>query len=185
MKQDFQISELAEAAQTSVRTVRYYLEMGLLPLPAADGKFSVFSDDHLNRLRLIALLKESYLPLREIREILLSMAPQDVVDKLKELKKGESKKERSHKSSNARDYIQNLIDEQNVLRNQRSLHAPQPRLIKESQASQGAIDLQGETWQKVQVKEGVEIAFSQSLPTEDQARVREIILFAKKIFNIQ
>jgi DNA-binding transcriptional MerR regulator len=65
------ISELAEAAGVSVRTVRYYIAEGLLPPPA--GARSHYTREHLDRLRLIGQLKEAYLPLREIRRHLTAM----------------------------------------------------------------------------------------------------------------
>lgn len=69
----FGISELAEAAGISVRTVRYYIAEGLLPPPVAAGARSHYSREHLDRLRLIGQLKEAYLPLREIRRHLTEL----------------------------------------------------------------------------------------------------------------
>jgi DNA-binding transcriptional MerR regulator len=64
------IHELAEKAGVSVRTIRYYIEEGLLPPPTYEGKYSFYSTAYLDRLELIRRLKDSYLPLREIREIM-------------------------------------------------------------------------------------------------------------------
>ncbi len=61
------LGELTEEAGVSVRTVRDYIAEGLLPPPEGSGPASVYTAGHLNRLRLIQRLKESYLPLREIR----------------------------------------------------------------------------------------------------------------------
>jgi DNA-binding transcriptional MerR regulator len=61
------LSELTEAADVSIRTVRYYIAEGLLPPPEGSGPASVYTTGHLDRLRLIQRLKEAYLPLKEIR----------------------------------------------------------------------------------------------------------------------
>src|SRR5512136_2217946 len=76
------IHELAERAGISVRTIRYYIEEGLLPQPSYQGKYSYYSPSYLDRLELIRMLKESYLPLREIREIMNSLSDEEVKRKL-------------------------------------------------------------------------------------------------------
>jgi Cd(II)/Pb(II)-responsive transcriptional regulator len=48
------IGELAQVAQTTVETVRYYEKEGLLPEPARTaGNFRVYGSDHVERLRFI------------------------------------------------------------------------------------------------------------------------------------
>lgn len=48
------IGELAEVAQCTVETVRYYEKEGLLPKPArTSGNFRVYNPEHLDRLRFI------------------------------------------------------------------------------------------------------------------------------------
>jgi len=61
------LTELVEAAGVSVRTIRYYIAEGLLPPPLSAGPRAAYTPEHLDRLRLIARLKDAYLPLREIR----------------------------------------------------------------------------------------------------------------------
>jgi DNA-binding transcriptional MerR regulator len=69
MKEDQQytIGELAEKAGVTQRTIRYYTAEGLLPAPDTRGRYALYTTDHLNRLQLIARLKEAYLPLEEIK----------------------------------------------------------------------------------------------------------------------
>lgn len=64
------ISELADVTGVSTRTIRYYIEEGLLPSPEIQGKYSIFDEEYVIRLRLIKFLKEAYLPLREIKLLL-------------------------------------------------------------------------------------------------------------------
>jgi DNA-binding transcriptional MerR regulator len=63
----FKLDELAEKADVSVRTIRYYVQRGLLPPPVFRGRDTVYGEGHLNRLRLIKRLQdERYLPLEAI-----------------------------------------------------------------------------------------------------------------------
>lgn len=67
------LADLTEQAGVTVRTVRYYIAEGLLPPPVTAGRQSAYTRGHLDRLRLIARLKEAYLPLREIRRQLAGL----------------------------------------------------------------------------------------------------------------
>ncbi len=62
----YKLDELAKAAGTSPRTVRYYVQRGLLPPPVFRGKDSTYGHEHLVRLRAIRKLQEAYLPLDAI-----------------------------------------------------------------------------------------------------------------------
>jgi len=60
------LDDLARLAGTSPRTVRYYVQRGLLPPPTFRGKDSAYGEDHLVRLRVIRTLQEAFLPLDAI-----------------------------------------------------------------------------------------------------------------------
>jgi DNA-binding transcriptional MerR regulator len=62
----YKLDELAKAAGTSARTVRYYVQRGLLPPPVFKGKDSAYARDHLVRLMAIKKLQGDYLPLDAI-----------------------------------------------------------------------------------------------------------------------
>ncbi|MCL4562693.1 MAG: MerR family transcriptional regulator, partial [Chloroflexi bacterium] len=55
------IHELARRAGVSVRTIRYYIEEGLLPPPGNLGRYSLYGEEYLDRLELIRQLKAAYL----------------------------------------------------------------------------------------------------------------------------
>jgi DNA-binding transcriptional MerR regulator len=74
------IAELAEAADVSVRTVRYYIAEGLLPPPVTAGARSYYTREHLARLQLIGRLKDAYLPLREIRRHLAALNDETIIE---------------------------------------------------------------------------------------------------------
>jgi len=62
----YKLDELAKAAGTSPRTVRYYVQRGLIPPPSFRGKDSSYSREHLVRLQAIKKLQDAYLPLDAI-----------------------------------------------------------------------------------------------------------------------
>lgn len=80
----YTVGELALRAGVTVRTVRFYTAEGLLPLPGARGKYAFYSDDHLQRLRLIARLKASFLPLNEIKARIGKLSADEVLERLAE-----------------------------------------------------------------------------------------------------
>jgi DNA-binding transcriptional MerR regulator len=61
------IGKLAEAANVTQRTIRYYEELELLkPLSRGDNRFRYYDETHVARLEAIKLLKDSGLGLKEI-----------------------------------------------------------------------------------------------------------------------
>ena len=85
------LTDLADRAGVSTRTVRYYIQQGLLPKPEARGPGAHYTGEHLDRLLLIKRLQREHLPLGEIRRVLESSV-------------GESKPPQS-----ARDYIRTVL----------------------------------------------------------------------------
>ena len=72
MRQDNQdercygIEELAELGGVTRRTVRYYVQRGLLPTPLGTGRGPHYTAAHLERLMHIRTLQETGVPLAEI-----------------------------------------------------------------------------------------------------------------------
>jgi DNA-binding transcriptional MerR regulator len=63
----FDLVELSKRAGVTPRTVRYYVQQGLLPSPGARGPAARYDAAHLMRIRLIRRLQQEHLPLAEIR----------------------------------------------------------------------------------------------------------------------
>jgi DNA-binding transcriptional MerR regulator len=74
----FTLESLCERADVTVRTVRYYISEGLLPPPSGSGPAARYGQAHLDRLAVIAMLKDRYLPLREIRRTLDTLTAPDI-----------------------------------------------------------------------------------------------------------
>jgi DNA-binding transcriptional MerR regulator len=62
----YKIDDLARAAGISARTVRYYVQRGLIPAPAFKGKDTAYGHEHLVRLRAIRKMQDAFFPLDAI-----------------------------------------------------------------------------------------------------------------------
>lgn len=67
------IGELAARSGVTVRTIRYYIEEGLLPDPPLRGKYGDFEESYVQRIQLIRRLKEERLSIPDIRQRLAQM----------------------------------------------------------------------------------------------------------------
>jgi DNA-binding transcriptional MerR regulator len=72
-ERQYTLQELADSAGVSIRTIRYYIGEGLLPGPDGAGPQSHYTQSHAKRLQVIALLKDRFLPLKEIRKQLAGL----------------------------------------------------------------------------------------------------------------
>ena len=64
----YDLKELCQRADVTVRTVRYYIQQGLLEAPGTPGPGPKYGEGHLLRLKLIRRLQSEHLPLAEIRK---------------------------------------------------------------------------------------------------------------------
>jgi DNA-binding transcriptional MerR regulator len=70
-----QIGEVADRVGLSLRTVRYYEEMGLLsPEKRTEGGFRLYTDAQVDRLNLIKRMKPLGFSVQEMRELLEARA---------------------------------------------------------------------------------------------------------------
>jgi DNA-binding transcriptional MerR regulator len=76
----YSLTELADLAGVTPRTVRYYLAHGLLPASGQSGPGAKYGAGHLGRLRLIRRLQAEHLPLAEIRGRLDSLDDDEIRD---------------------------------------------------------------------------------------------------------
>jgi DNA-binding transcriptional MerR regulator len=74
----YSLTELADLAGVTPRTVRYYLAQGLLPAVGQSGPGAKYDDRHFARLRLIRRLQAEHLPLAEIRRRLDELGDDEI-----------------------------------------------------------------------------------------------------------
>ncbi|MCU0241295.1 MAG: MerR family transcriptional regulator [Vicinamibacteria bacterium] len=63
----YDLAQLCEESGVTQRTVRYYIQQGLLPSPGQPGPGAKYGEIYLSRLKLIRQLQRDHLPLAEIR----------------------------------------------------------------------------------------------------------------------
>jgi DNA-binding transcriptional MerR regulator len=69
----FQIGEVAHEVGLSLRTIRYYEELGLVsPSGRSEGGFRLYTTDDVARLSLVKALKPLGMPLETMRELISS-----------------------------------------------------------------------------------------------------------------
>lgn len=72
------IGELAERTGLSLRTIRHYDDVGLLPAAArTDGGFRLYTEADCDRLMVIKTMKPLGFSLEEMAEILSLLSPED------------------------------------------------------------------------------------------------------------
>jgi DNA-binding transcriptional MerR regulator len=194
------IHELADLANVSVRTIRYYLDEGLLPAPEVSGRYALFNTEHLERLELIRRLKDAYLPLKEIRQKMDSLSGLEVRNLLE--KSGDSAVVREEirstpqpqlkeAGSEALDYIARLLETRPPSPEARSIHqfisvstaAPQAPVHIMRAAPKTAQEADNETWHRVVLAPGVELHLRQPLEPENEKKIRQILDLANRLFR--
>lgn len=70
-KERISIGDLAKGTGTKVVTVRYYEQIGLLPVPSRTaGNYRTYSNEHMRRLRFIRRCRDLGFTLDQIRDLL-------------------------------------------------------------------------------------------------------------------
>jgi DNA-binding transcriptional MerR regulator len=67
---EFTIDELAAETQVPSRTIRFYQSKKALPAPERRGRKAIYTQEHAERLRLIARLQDQGLTIKAIRDVL-------------------------------------------------------------------------------------------------------------------
>ena len=77
-REEWKLTELATEAGVSPRTVRYYVQRGLLPAPPFKGPDTVYGEEHRVRLKAIRALQARFLPLDAIQVELERLSPEEL-----------------------------------------------------------------------------------------------------------
>jgi len=185
---EFWISELAQKTGVSVRTIRYYVDEGLLPQPEVRGKYAVFHEGYLERLELIKQLKDAYLPLKEIRSLLNSMNDAEISLFLQRFRtdpdaaRSSLNRLRSRPSDesmlrdNAEEYITRVMH-----KGRPEMPAPEmDKLMFMSQEPPKVNRLvntspERETWQRIELAPGIELHYREPLNSSRRRRMNQLV----------
>lgn len=164
------LSSLCDRAKVSTRTVRYYIQQGLLPPPERGGPGATYSPGHLDRLQLIRRLKDQHLPLAKIRRRLAGLSDQDIRTMLA----GPTLPE----ATSAADYVQA------VLRKTRASPASrQPARRSKAAAPTQTTATTRSTWERHVITEDIELHIRRPLSRDQDRRTRTLLETARNLFS--
>ena len=197
----YSLQELTRAANVSVRTVRYYIAEGLLPPPVSAGARSFYGVSHLDRLRLIGLLKDSFLPLKEIRRRLTGLDDAAVRSAIVELEQQHEERdedffpfmeqdhrypmidasvERRHRlaeqapSDSASDYISRVLGQ-----NRPVAPGTHPRPVAPPLPAPSEADI----WRRISLGDDAELLISDELFQRRKERIEALVAWAKRVLS--
>lgn len=168
----FDLKELCHQAGVTPRTVRYYIQYGLLPAPGQPGPGARYGRNHLARLRLIRRLQDRHLPLSEIRAQLDGM-DEATLEQL-------SERPASPSSQSALGYIEDLLQSPHVQparsgrfveSNARVSPESEPRLEERA------------TWERVALGRNVELHIRRPLSKSENRLVENLLAHARNLFR--
>ena len=156
----YDLGELAELAGATVRTIRYYVQQGLLPAPGQMGPGSHWSQTHLQRLRLIRKLQRQHLPLSEIRRQLAELGDDAVARLLADEAKEET-------PGSAVDYVRAVLAKAGS-----PMRSPSSPLSGSSDRSQ---------WERIRLDDDIELHVRRPLSREQNRLVERLLAEARRI----
>jgi len=197
------ISELADLTGVSPRTIRYYITEGLLPPPEIQGKYAVFDEGYVVRLKLIKYLKDAYLPLREIKMLLDRWDEHQIRDKLAEFEQNPFEAARnlgripsthlpsseSGAKESAAEYLSNVMERPS--KSEKREHRPHPQSPREIQDQFKLLQEEymkmestpaSESWQRVRISEDIEMWLRQPVSSDVQVKLDWIIEQVRSLF---
>lgn len=154
----YDLNELSDKAGVTVRTVRFYIQQGLLPAPEAQGPATRYGQGHLDRLLLIRHLQREHQPLAEIRAQLEGLSDEDVSRVL-------STSRPSKRPSSAVDYVRSVLGA--------LPHAASPRPSTPVKSQ----------WERISLAPDVELHVRRPLTREANRRVEKLLALARQILQ--
>jgi DNA-binding transcriptional MerR regulator len=163
---DLTLADLANRSGVSERTIRYYIQFGLLPAPEGAGPKSRYGRSHLGRLRLIRTLQERHLPLNVIRKMLAQRPEREIL----RIAQDPGNKARA----SALDYVKSLLGPEDE--SARFL-APQAR----SSGPGDEKDVRSH-WERIRVAPDIELHIRRPLSKPDNRRLEELLRRIRELF---
>jgi len=155
------LSELSARADVSPRTVRYYIQQGLLPEPESRGPGAHYGPEHLDRLNLIRQLQREHLPLAEIRRRIDALSPAEIRRLATQTPK------RAPSSASA--YIRQVLSDAS------------PRML--ARASAEPTSANRSQWERITLAPDVELHIRRPLAREQNRMVERLLEAARAIYK--
>ena len=161
----YDLQELSGRAGVTPRTVRYYIQQGLLPAPGMTGPGAKYGQAHLDRLRLIRRLQREHLPLAEIRRRIEGISDAEVRER-----------------SAAADYARGLLDSVAMARPLASmelpgLRSPSPPPPPPPPATERS------QWERISLTPDLELHVRRPLSREHNKLVERLLAHARRLLE--
>ena len=171
------ILELSDKTKVSPRTIRYYIQQGLLPAPEARGPGAHYGPDYIDRLKLIRRLQQEHLPLSEIRKL---------IDKLRSvyINRKLPAQPANQKSDSASEYVRKVLREgaasyASPVHTAMSVH--RANLPRDQNAPPNK--LQRSQWERFTLAPDVELQVRRPVSREDNKKIDRLLEAARDIFK--
>ena len=200
MTDELTLEDLAVRSGLSLRTLRYYMQEGLLPGPDTRGKYARYAQQHLDRLELIRRMKDLHLPLQEIRQLIDNMTSEEmsqlrnyqdeVAMKFGVQKPAMPAKDQPALSSSALDYIHSIRDGRENLRayalNKNAILPARtiiPAIDQKAIPAKAQRPAKQETWRRIQLADGIELNVRETNDQQEQQQLEQLIQSVKKLIT--
>jgi DNA-binding transcriptional MerR regulator len=172
--ESFELNALADRAGVSPRTVRYYIQQGLLPAPDK-GPGAHYGPEHLERLLLIKRFQREHLPLAEIRR-LLEEAGGSIDSAEQHLSS------RHNRMSSAEEYISRVLSGESRKVSERDdtvgrQHPHPPSSLKKQLLATRS------QWDRVALSSDIELHVRRPLSPEQNKQLKRLLDAARQIFE--
>jgi DNA-binding transcriptional MerR regulator len=148
------LPELADRAGVSIRTVRYYIQQGLLQEPEARGPGAHYTEEHLDRLLLIKRLQKEHLPLSEIRKAIQSGAAEAAIPR------------------SARDYVRSVLGKASA-----PMQVSSPPMLQQPEEPVRS------QWERITLAPDIELHLRRPLSRGVNKKVERLLDVARDIFE--
>ena len=165
---DLTLADLADKTGISERTIRYYIQFGLLAAPEGAGPSSRYRRSHLARLRLIRMLQDRHLPLNEIRKVIAQHSDREI-ERMVVAPRVQAK-------SSALDYIKSLIKPEKKTQDL-TLHATLTALESKNVEADARSH-----WERIRIAADIELHVRRPLSKPDNRRLEELLKRARDLY---
>ena len=166
----YDLAELSGRARVTPRTIRYYIQQGLLRSPGVPGPGARYGEGHLDRLRLIRRLQQAHLPLAEIRRRLEGLSDDEVREVL--ARGAEPPKP----ASGAADYARAVLDTM-------GFPVPLAAAAVTPPAAAAPRTAERSQWERISLTPDLELHLRRPLSREHNKLVERLLAYARRLLE--
>lgn len=185
------IEDLANQSGLPLRTLRFYIQEGILQGPDTRGKFARYSQQHLDRIELIRRLKDLRTPIQEIKQMLENISEEELHQLLKyqdmvasqftTFQTGQLNERRiSEAGKSALEYIQNITpDIAKDARTDTRMTWRSP--LRNIEVGKGVKRTRQETWRRIVIDDGIELNIREPRNRDEEVKIEKLV---KHVLNL-